>query len=549
MVVLFLDVFFVKDGEKLRLVIKMSTKRPFRLKRSKRKKKMVEALEQHYVEQLEKSVSDLVVFKELDTNLDFLKNIFRDCADLVTRTLDIEGNPKLRAAVIYIDELINKDLIHNFVIRPLMECRVCEKSNESNLKEKIHDSLINAGEIKPISEMKKVVDGILSGDSIVFLDGLDQAFVIGSKGWQTKGIDEPRSEAVVRGSREGLSETIAFSWGMIRRRLKDPNLRIKLFTLGKRTQTAVSLLYIEGLTDSKLVEEVTNRIKGIEIDGVLESGYVEEFIQDQTWTPFPQVQNTERPDSVVGHLLEGKVAILVDGSPHALIAPAVFTQFYYSPEDYYERYLISSFLRFIRLVSLFIALLLPALYISFVSFHPEMIPSKLAIAVAAGRSPVPFPPIIEALGMELSVEILREASVRLPGPIGPTIGIVGALVIGNAAVEAALVSPAMVIMVGLTTISSYANPSYNAAISVRLIRFPLMLLAAVFGLYGVMIGLLIMVLHLVQLRSFDVPYMAPYAPFSWKNLRDSLIRVPWNKMKQRPSIYSVQDKTRKKQEG
>jgi hypothetical protein len=294
------------------------------------------------------------------------------------------------------------------------------------------------------------------------------------------------------------------------------------------------------------VKDVEKRLNQIKIDGILESGYVEELIMDQTWTPFPMIQNTERPDAVVAHLLEGQVAILVDGTPHALIAPAIFTQFYNSPEDYYERYLVSTFLRFIRLLSLIIALLLPSLYIAFVSFHPEMIPSKLAIAMAAGRATVPFSPILEALTMEISVEILREASIRLPGPIGPTIGIVGGLVIGNAAVAAGLVSPAFVIVVGLTTISSYANPNYNAAISVRLIRFPMMFMAGMFGLYGIMIGLMLLLLHLVQLRSFGVPYMAPLAPLNLDALKDSLIRVPWPWMKRRPTIYKVEDIVRQK---
>ena len=236
---------------------------------------------------------------------------------------------------------------------------------------------------------------------------------------------------------------------MIRRRLRDPDLRVDLLELGRRTETDIGLLYIKGIVDPKIVKEIKRRLQQINIDGVLESGYIEELIMDQVWSPFPQIQNTERPDAVVGHLLEGKVALIIDGTPHVLIAPAVFTQFYHSAEDYFERYLISTALRVIRVISLFIALLLPAIYIALVSFHPEMIPNPLAIAMAGGRAVVPFIPIVEAILMEFSVEILREASIRLPGPIGPTIGIVGALVIGEAAVTAGLVSPAMVIVVGI----------------------------------------------------------------------------------------------------
>jgi len=350
----------------------------------------------------------------------------------------------------------------------------------------------------------------------------------------------------VRGSREGLSETITVSLGMIRRRLKDPHLRVDLFEIGKRTKTNVAMLYIKGIADPKIVKEFKKRLDRINIDGVLESGYIEELIMDQVWSPFPQIQNTERSDVVVGHLLEGKVALVVDGTPHVLIAPAVFTQFYHSAEDYFERYMISSALRLIRLISLVIALLLPSIYIALISYHPEMIPNTLAIAMAAGRSVVPFIPILEALIMEFSVEILREASIRLPGPIGPTIGIVGALVIGDAAVTAGLVSPTMVIVVGLTTISSYANPNYNAAISLRILRFPFMIAAATFGLYGIMILLFLLLIHLSQLKSFGVPYMGPFGPLNLKDIKDSFIRVPWKWMIQRPSIYRPQDKIRQK---
>lgn len=510
--------------------------------RKKRKK-----LEEHNEQQLNNAVEDETpIFPELEQNLNFIKNIFGDSSDLVIRRFTID-QPKKHAAVIYFDELIDKDLTHNFLIRPLIKL----EKNKDELSDPWQTIVneVEAGETEEVDQMKKAVEGILSGDSILLVDGSTKALVVGSRGWATRGIDEPRAEQVVRGSREGMSETLNFSLGMIRHRLRDPSLRVKYVSVGKRTKTTVAVLYIEEISEKQIVQEVEERIKRIKIDGILESGYIEEMIQDQVWTPFPLLQNTERPDTVVSHLLEGKVAVLVDGSPQALIAPAVFSQFYNSPEDYYERYMISTFLRFIRLLSLFVALLLPALYIAFISFHPEMIPSDLTLAMAAGRATVPFSPIVEALIMEISVEILREASIRLPGPIGPTIGIVGALVIGNAAVTAGLVSPAFVIVVGLTTISSYANPNYNAAISVRLLRFPLMIVASMFGLFGIMIGLMLLLLHLVQLRSFGVPYMAPFAPLNLRDLRDSLIRIPWPWMKRRPSIYQTHNKTRLKEGG
>ncbi|MEX2103940.1 MAG: spore germination protein, partial [Bacilli bacterium] len=260
---------------------------------------------------------------------------------------------------------------------------------------------------------------------------------------------------------------------------------------------------------------------------------------------FPQMQNTERPDKVVGNLLEGKIAIVTDGTPFVLIAPATLVQFYHSPEDYYERFLIGTLIRFLRMFAMTIALFLPSLYIAFSSFHPEMIPSRLVIAMAAGRSTVPFPSVVEAFMMEVSIEILREASVRLPGPIGPTIGIVGALVIGQAAVQAGIVSPIMVIVVSLTTIGSLASPSYTAAISLRLLRFPMMIAAGMFGLYGIMLFFIFIVIHLSSLKPFGVPYMVPFSPSRIGDMKDTIVRAPLYKMKKRPSAFRSQDNIRK----
>lgn len=505
--------------------------------------KKQQLLEERSREKLNQKLDEAPVFLEVKKNADFIKNILGDSTDLITRWFTIQYTPDRRAVVMCIDGLVDKKTIDQSVLRPLMI-----KGEEIRTKEDLwkiaYESLVQSEEVKKVSQLKEMVGSLLSGDAILFVDGYSEGLVIGVNGWPQRGVEEPRAESVVRGSREGMTETLRVNTAMIRRRLRDPDLRLKDYKIGKRTKTGVALLYIEGIADDAVVREVERRLLEIDIDSVLESGYIEEMIEDFTWSPFPQIQNTERPDSVVGHLLEGKVCILTDGTPHALIAPAVFTQFYISPEDYFDRFMIATFLRLLRAAAFLIALLLPTLYISFVSFHPEMIPPRLAIALAAGRSTVPFPSIVEAMTMELSVEILREASIRLPGPIGPTIGIVGALVIGDAAVTAGVVSPLMVIVVGLTTISSYANPSYNAAISLRLLRFPLMILGALFGLYGVVVGLLLMLAHLVKLRSFGVPYMAPIAPLRWKDLKDTLIRVPWRWMDRRPTFFRPEDHQR-----
>jgi spore germination protein KA len=416
-------------------------KRSFRKEKRKKQK-----LQERYEQKLEAAVKDMTISKHIDENMTSIKKILGDSPDLVARTLHVPSPVNSRASVIYLDDMVNKDIVHNFIIRSLMICSEQAKQAEDRWEMMIQ-RLLQAGEIKEQVEMSKAIDGILTGDTLLFLEGFARVLVIGTKGWAARSVGEPKAESLIRGPREALSESLTFSLSMIRHRLKDPYLRVKSYILGEHTHTSVNLLYIDGIVDPTIVEEVQKRIQSIKIDGVLESGYIEEMIEDHVWTPFPQLQNTERPDTVVSHLLEGKVAILVDGTPFALIAPAVFSQFYQSPEDYYERYLVATSLRVVRLFSLFISLLLPALYISFVSFHPEMISTKLAFSMAAGRASVPFTPIVEALIMEVSVEILREASIRLPGPMGPTIGIVGGLVIGNAAVAAGLVSPSVLMRI------------------------------------------------------------------------------------------------------
>jgi len=279
-------------------------------------------------------------------------------------------------------------------------------------------------------------------------------------------------------------------------------------------------------------------LQRIRIDGILESGYIEQLIEDQTFTTFPTVYHTERPDSVAANLLEGRIAIFVEGTPFVLIAPTVFIQFFQAVEDYYARFDIATALRFLRVLVFFISLVAPSVYIAATTFHQEMIPTQLVIAIAAQRESVPFPAFVEALMMEVTFEILREAGVRLPRAVGQAVSIVGALVIGQAAVEAGFVSSAMVIVVSITAIASFATPSFAIAISARLIRFLLMVLAALFGFYGILIGIVLMTLHLCSLRSFGVPYMSPLAPLILSNIRDTLVRFPMWALTERPRLIN-----------
>lgn len=313
-------------------------------------------------------------------------------------------------------------------------------------------------------------------------------------------------------------------------------------TVGRLSKTDLVITYIEGIAEDSLIQEIHDRIDRIDIDAIVESGYIEELIDDNPFSVFPLVGHTERPDRVVGNLLEGNVGIIIDNTPFCLIAPQTFFQLIQSPEDYYQRYITASFIRMLRYLNLIISLLLPSIYIAVTTFHQEMLPTSLLLSLAAAREATPFPALIEALMMEIAFEGLREAGVRLPRAVGSAVSIVGALVIGQAAVEAGIVSSPMVIIVATTGIASFIIPGYEQANSIRILRFPMMFLAGFMGLYGIFLGVLILQIYILRLRSFGVSYFSPVAPLEVSNLKDIFVRAPWWAMKRRPG-YQGKNKT------
>ncbi len=493
-----------------------------------RKERVRSAFLQAHTSKSMENVPDIVLSADLNENIALIEQQLK-CDDLVARRFVVKSG--VEGIIFFIDGMIDRNIVSDSIIRHMTS------SNSTY-------DLPATNELESTTSLRQVIRNILSGSAVLLLDGHREAFLNNARGWERRKVEEPLTESVVRGPRDGFCETLCVNSALIRFRLKDPKLRLRHLVVGQRSQTDIYVMYIEGIIDPRIVEDVLNRIDSINADAVLESGFLEHMIEDSTWSPFPQMQNTERPDKVVANLLEGKVAILVDGTPFALIVPTVFAQFYQSPEDYYERFYIASLVRVIRFISLNLSMLLPSIYISFSSFHPEMIPSRLVMAMTAGRSTVPFPSLVEAFIMETAIEILREASARLPRPIGPTIGIVGALVIGTSAVKAGLVSPVMVIIVALTTIASFTSPSYSAAIATRVLRFPLMIMAGIFGLYGIMLFLLLVTVHLASLKSFGVTYFSPLSPLNLKGLKDFIIRVPLQLMKTRPAMFHPVDKIR-----
>lgn len=486
----------------------------------------------------------------LALTLKVVKNEIGHNSDVHFREFII-GRTGIQAAIIFVEGLSDKDLIEKHILSSLMADFSKEYQQDqlyakgSLSKQFIKSQVLSISDVEEVHPIKEVISKVLTGSTALLIDGLSLALILGTSKVKTRTIEEPVSEALVRGPRVGFTESLSDNTSLLRGSGDIENLSLVKFQVGKRSKKDLVVAYIKEVVNPELVEEVEKRIKKIDLDNVPESGYVEQLIEDNYLSPFPQVQNTERPDRVIAALMEGRVAILLDGTPFALIAPVTFSMMLQSPEDYYERWIPGTFIRFLRYIAVVLSLFTPALYIAFISFHPGLIPTKLAISIIGSRSGVPFPALIEALFMELSIEILREAGLRLPKPIGPAMGIVGGLIIGEAAVQAGIVSPILVIVVALTAISSFSIPQYSVGITLRILRFVAMLCAAILGLYGVILFFLFMMSHLVKLKSFGVPYMSPAVPYRLSEWKDLVVRMPLMMMKRRPKMMHTKDPLRK----
>ncbi len=482
---------------------------------------------------------------QITSNLKQVKQVIGHNSDVIFRSFEL-GFTKLQATIVYIDGMIDKDLIQNTILKQMMQ-ELPKSYTEENLPTNqdliqwIQNNILSISEIKEESSLENTINAILTGSTILFINGSNSVFILGTKSIKSRPNEEPITEALVRGPREGFNENIIDNKILIRRGLPDPALTIDEYEIGKQSKKKLLIFYLDGITNPDLITITKKRIEKIDIDIVLESGYIEQLIEDNHYSPFPQIQSTERPDRVISALSQGRIAILLDGTPFALIVPVTFPMLLQSPEDYYERWIPGTLIRILRFISAYITIFLPSIYISFISFHQGLIPTKLAISIAATREGVPFPSFIEALIMEVSIEILREAGLRLPRPVGQTVGLVGGLVVGEAAVKAGIVSPIMVIIVAITAISSFAIPQYGAGIALRMLRFISMFCAAIWGLYGVLLFTLLLSIHLCKLKSFGVPYISPATPYRLGDWKDFIIRVPLSTLKKRPQMLHTLD--------
>lgn len=494
-----------------------------------------------------KKVSDQTcnLNKNLEKNIVSLQEIFKNCGDIIFKPIKIGG--KISAQLIFLAEMINTDIIDDFLIKPLISGNSIPDfkiNTDKDAYKYAKDVIISPSEIVETDDFQKIINYILSGFIALLIENNKKAIIINNIGYEHRNVEHPSREISMKGPKDSFTENLSTNIMLVRRRIKDPNLKIKKLVIGKRSRTEIGVMYVEDIVDKKLVDEVMGRLNKIDIDNVQNSSTIEHLIEDNWLSPFPQVSNTERPDKAAANLLEGRICIIVDNSPYASFLPITLTCLMQVPDDYYEKWMISSMIRLGRTIGIIISLILPSIYIVMLSYNPEMIPTRLALSLSPGRENVPFPAFVEAFVMEGVFELMREAGIRLPGSLGQTIGVVGAVVIGQAAVTANVVSPAMVVIVALTGIANFVIPAFGLAMSFRLLRFFLMMLATVLGLYGIILGILLIMSHLCILKSFGIPYLAPLTTFSWRDLKDYVFRAPLFFLQKRPSFLNPNDKQR-----
>lgn len=465
------------------------------------------------------------IYSQIDANLKYIKTKYNTLinSDIITREFILNtGSKQYKAFILYIDGMVDSQILNDFVLKPLMlKNKFCnnetskiivQKEKKSNIANFIQDCLIPQNNIKQQSSFKDIFSGVNSGNCALFVDTLSVGFDIDVKGFKQRSISKPENEIVIKGPHEAFVENIRTNTTLLRRFTNNENLIIENTKVGKITQTNCAICYIKDIANDALVAETKYRLNNLEIDSLLSAGELEQLLTDTNSLGVPKILVSERPDYAVKSLLQGRVIILINGSPYALILPAILIDFLTSPEDTNLKPQFANFLKVVRIISSFFALLLPGLYIAITNFHREIIPTELLFSILSSRQSVPFPIIVEILIMEISFEIIREAGLRVPSPIGPTLGIVGALVLGQAAVSAAIVSPILIIIVAITGMSSFAIPDFTFSFHLRFFRFVFILLGFLAGFLGIGIGLFIYISSLCDLETFGVSYTIPYAP-------------------------------------
>lgn len=485
------------------------------------------------------------VSANLRENEKYLRSRLENCSDILIRPMRLGDKHKVDCLMVYIEVAVSNMMLDDSALGKMIN-HFWEISPE-DIQEFVRHNSLGIADVKKLENLDESIDAMLAGNAVFFIDGYDKAMKISSKGYPSTGVMEAESEKVLRGSREGFSDSVKSNSALVRKRLRDTRLKVEEYKIGVRSHTLTQVLYMDDLVHEGLLEEVKERLEEFQIDGILDSGMLEQLTEDVWYSPFPQYQTTERPDRAVQEILKGKVVILCDNSPEALILPGNFSSFMESSEDWYHRFEMASFLRILRYLAVIMATVLPGLYLAVIRFHTQILPSALILSFAEAREGVPFSSVLELIFLELAFELIREAGVRVPGSLGNAIGIVGGLVIGQAAVEANLVSPIVVMIVALTALGSMTVPNEEFAAAFRLVKYGFLILGGYLGIYGIVLGVYLVIGHLAGLISFGIPYLVPFIKKEQKGSRgEGVLRVPLRKRVLRPLYAREEQKIRLK---
>lgn len=479
------------------------------------------------------------ISKSLRENEAYIRKQCKDCADILVRPMRLGEERKVDCLMVYIEVAVSNMMLDDSAIGKMVN-HFWEVSPE-RIQEFVSNNSLGIADVKKLGTMEEAFSALLAGNAVFFIDGYDQAMKISSKGYPGMGVSEAETEKVIRGSREGFTDSVKTNSALVRKRLRDTRMKVEEHQIGTRSHTMLQLLYMEDLVHEELLEDIRERLGQYEIDGILDSGMLEQLTEDTWYSPFPQYQTTERPDRAAQEILNGKIILICDNSPAALILPSSFQGFMESSEDWNQRFEMASFLRVLRYLALVWATLFPGLYLAVIRFHTQILPTNLILSFSEAREGVPFSSVAELIFLELAFELIREAGVRVPGALGNAIGIVGGLIVGDAAVSANLVSPIVVMIVALTALGSMTIPNEEFASAFRLIKYVFLFLGGYLGIFGIVLGIYFMIAHLAGLLSFGMPYLMPFVKKEpAKGVGDGILRMPFQKRSQRP-LYAKRD--------
>lgn len=457
-----------------------------------------------------------------------LKADFSDSADLTIRNLTLKSEHQIKAAIVTIEGLCDKEQLSQSVINPLLPYDF-KSMKGAEAADIILNSVMASSDVVVIYTKAEIISFITSGFAVIIVDGAQQMFAVGVQGYSFRGVNEPESEVVQRGSREGFSEPLRVNMSLIRRRMKNPDLVFEQMTVGSESKTQLMLCYIKSRVSAKLLGKLKKRLNKCNLDSVLASGYLSEYLEDEKSSRlFSGVGISERPDTVCGKLTEGRIAVIVDGTPAVLIVPRLFVEEFQGVDDYSNRTYYAAFIRLTKYLSFFAALFLPGLYVALAQFHPEYFPTGILIKTSESLAQTPLPVTLETLAITFIYEIMKEAGLRIPKSLGHAVGIVGALVIGESAVNAGIISSSTLMVVATAAICSYVtSPLYPP---VTMLRFIFIIIGGLCGLWGIVIATAVMIISMCSKTSLGVPYMSSLAPFSLRTMRDVFVRADWKSL-------------------